>query len=515
MLSADTVRFSLPGKIFAGFVALLLTFGGVSLYTVAEIRHLGDQLNNFHEDLVPLPSIVSDVKGDLRRIKLVMDIPDRDVQKRARRLLKRTPQTRDNLVKGFADIGARLERIRLSGKYFVSSSRFEAFDESRLAFFEQLEQYFEASTEPGELGVAERRVRTALARLDRDLTLFSYEVTKELNAAALNFEKDEQRVAWGSIVLAAVAIFIGVLITYNANRLLRPLRTLRKGLEQISRGEYGQRVEISAEGEIGALAQELNRMSEAIHRRDEQLSAQQKELLHRERLATVGKLSAQITHELRNPLSSIGLNSELLMEELDAPEEGDLNSAKDLLENIIREVERLRDITEEYLSFARLPRPDHVAVDLNHTAAELLEFVRGEMQQAGVKTRLDPDPASRPAWVDPNQLRAALLNLIRNAREAMNEGGHLVLRVRSVGGQATVEVMDDGAGIPEDLTERLFEPFFSTKPQGTGLGLPMVKQIMEALEGDVTVDKRSGGGTCVRLSLPLANEQRDAVEGRS
>ena len=137
------------------------------------------------------------------------------------------------------------------------------------------------------------------------------------------------------------------------------------------------------------------------------------------------------------------------------------------------------------------------------------------MHQSGVKTRLDPDPASRPAWVDPNQLRAALLNLIRNAREAMSEGGHMVLRVRSVGGEATVEVMDDGTGIPKDIRERLFEPFFSTKPQGTGLGLPMVKQIMEALEGDVSVEARSNGGTCVRLSLPLAERAESQHSGPS
>jgi signal transduction histidine kinase len=264
-------------------------------------------------------------------------------------------------------------------------------------------------------------------------------------------------------------------------------------------------VSIDDRGELGALAAEFNVMAAAIQRRDAQLSAQQEQLLHRERLATVGKLSAQITHELRNPLSSIGLNSELLKEEL-AMGQGvaDLDGARELLSNIIREVERLREITEEYLRFARLPRPECVPVDLNHAAGDLMEFVRTEMQRAKVRIRLDADRAAHPAYVDPNQLRAALLNLLRNAREAMPDGGHVVLRVRSLGGQATVEVIDDGPGVPDDLRERLFEPFFSTKPQGTGLGLSMVRKIMDALDGEVSISSVPGKGTTVRLSMPLA-----------
>ena len=95
---------------------------------------------------------------------------------------------------------------------------------------------------------------------------------------------------------------------------------------------------------------------------------------------------------------------------------------------------------------------------------------------------------------------------LSNAREAMPDGGHVVLRVRSLGGQATLEVIDDGPGVPDDLKERLFEPFFSTKPQGTGLGLSMVRKIMETLEGEVAIESTAGKGTTVRLSMPLASE---------
>ena len=274
----------------------------------------------------------------------------------------------------------------------------------------------------------------------------------------------------------------------------------------MAEGRYDEPVQTSDQGELGALATEFNRMAEVIRRRDLQVQEQQSALLQREQLATVGKMSAQITHELRNPLSSIGLNSELLMEELEqesvaAPQ---LSGARDLLQNIIAEVERLKEITEDYLRFARLPIPERYMVDLNHTAAELLEFVRSEMDKAKVKTRLDRDPSPTTAYVDPNQVRAALLNLMRNAREAMPGGGHIVVRIRSLSGGVTVDVTDSGSGIKPEVMERLYEPFFSTKPQGTGLGLSMVREIMEAHGGAIRVDTPPSGGTQFSLTFPIA-----------
>jgi len=383
-------------------------------------------------------------------------------------------------------------------------SEFARLDQQRRKTLLVVNQFFDAVETSGATVSTARRAHLALTALEKRLDLFAIQVDYAISQGVQFIAEKEERVTWGAVILAAVAMVIGMIIALTARRVLNPLRTLRSSVERLAQGDYAQRVSIAAGGELGALAAEINSMAEAIQGRDAQLSAQQEQLLHRERLATVGKLSAQITHELRNPLSSIGLNSELLKEEL-AVTQGppDLEGARDLLTNIIREVERLREITEEYLRFARLPRPERVPVDLNHAAAELLDFVRSEMQQADVRIRLDEDRAALPAFVDPNQLRAALLNLVRNAREAMPQGGHVVLRVRSLGGHATLEVIDDGPGVPEDLEDRLFEPFFSTKPQGTGLGLSMVRKSIEALEGDVTIESTPGKGTTVRLSMPL------------
>ena len=176
------------------------------------------------------------------------------------------------------------------------------------------------------------------------------------------------------------------------------------------------------------------------------------------------------------------------------------------------EVARLREITEEYLQFARLQIPELRGTDLNVVAHELIEFVRTEMSQSKIKIRLDPDPAVRAAFVDSNQIRAALLNLVRNAREALPSGGHVVLRVRTMGETANVEVIDDGAGIPDDVRKRMFEPFYSTKPHGTGLGLAMVQKIVEAQKGTVDIESSATDGTTVRLRLPLHSASEEATE---
>ncbi len=498
------LRPSIPGKVFAGYLALLVAFGAVTAHTLGQVRGLGDRVARLHATLVPLPSILGEVQSDLRALDPVLDQADPAALRRSVHLARRVHPFIERIGQGLDRAAGLLEAPGAppEAAAFVPRVRALSRDIDPLAaattrFFDRVEAGADASA-------SRRDARRLLRAIGRDLARLQVDLNDALGRAVVTFGEEERRAIWGAIVLAAVAMVLAIGIMWSTTRLLRPLSSLRAGVERLARGEYAEApVLVDGHGELATLAAEFNRMAEAIRRRDAQLVEQQTEMLHQERLATVGKLSAQITHELRNPLSSIGLNSELLMEELESPADLDLASARGLLENIIKEVERLREITEEYLRFARLPRPERVPVDLNHAAAELLEFVRGEMTLAGVRTRLDADPAARPALVDPNQLRAALLNLLRNAREATGQGGHVVVRVRSLGGHATLEVTDDGPGLADDARARLFEPFFSTKPQGTGLGLPMVRKIVLAQRGSVEVESALGRGATFRLVLPL------------
>jgi signal transduction histidine kinase len=517
------MRLSIPGRIFAAFAALVVVFGGISGYTAWEVARVSAQVAHVHRTLLPLPPVFAEIKSELRGLDLALEPREAGLLRRSVHLARRVHPYLDRLEATFADA-----RTRLDGAVPVAGGdgeglarRWAALDAERAqlavrisGFFDRVEAESDAvaeapaaEAEPERVTQA-RMLRRAIGEVGREVARVELEVQGATHRAMEAFAQEERAAVLSAVVLTGIGLALGAILTAVTALTLRPLRVLREGVERIARGDYERPVDTKRIGrnELGLLAADINRMAEAIRNRDAQLARQQTDLLHQERLATVGRMAAQITHELRNPLSSIGLNSELLMEEL---AEAGTEGARALLASIIQEVERLREITEAYLSFARLPRPEPVPVDLNALAAETLDFVRTEMERARVRTRLDGDRAARPVLVDPHQLRAGMLNLLRNAREALEPGGggHIVVRARTLGDEATLEIIDDGPGFTEEARTHLFEPFFTTKAQGTGLGLSYVRKLLEAQGGRVEVDAGGpGGGALVRMRLPLTEE---------
>ncbi len=232
-------------------------------------------------------------------------------------------------------------------------------------------------------------------------------------------------------------------------------------------------------------------------------------LIQSERLATIGRMSAMVAHEIRNPLSSIGLNAELLEEEIRSVPEQDSTEPLALLQAISREVERLTEVTEEYLKFARLPKPHLLPSDINDILANLLRFVQAELDGAGIelKEQLAPDLPSVSA--DQDQLRQAFLNLLRNSSESMPTGGVLTVATESVPGRIRVRFSDTGAGIDNACIERIFDPFFSTREGGTGLGLSLTQQIISEHGGSIACASEPDQGTSFVVEIPLTDEQDD------
>jgi signal transduction histidine kinase len=229
-------------------------------------------------------------------------------------------------------------------------------------------------------------------------------------------------------------------------------------------------------------------------------------------------MAAHVTHEIRNPLSSIGLNLELLEEEvralstsgLEGPAEGpvDRKEALELLAAIRAETARLSRMAEQYLGIARRPAPNLEREALADLVRELLAFVRPELERARVEVKLEVDEASPEVLVDEAQIRQALLNLVRNAREAMPEGGELRIALApAVGGGVDVVIEDEGTGIPDDVRESVFDPFFTTKQRGTGLGLAVTREIVEAHGGAIACEARAPKGTRFRVHLPDADQK--------
>jgi two-component system, NtrC family, sensor kinase len=295
-----------------------------------------------------------------------------------------------------------------------------------------------------------------------------------------------------------------------AQRALAPLRRLAASAKLLARGDLKQRVEVTSSDEIGTLAGEFNAMAAALEEREQRL-------LRSERLAAIGKIAAQITHEVRNPLSSIGLNAELILEELERSKDAwGSGEARELVRAIIGEVDRLAAITEQYLRLARLPRPQLEREDLNALVSSLLAFVHEELvgRKVIVETRFCERLPTVPA--DENQLRQALLNLLRNAAEAMPGGGRITVETGLTDDPdrpVRVSVTDTGSGIATEIRAKIFEPFFSTKQGGTGLGLALTQQIIVEHGGAIDIESEPGEGTRFTVRLPaMPAEPIAAVE---
>jgi signal transduction histidine kinase len=331
---------------------------------------------------------------------------------------------------------------------------------------------------------------------ERRFSQLSVNLTDSLQTNVTGRTKDlenaQHSVRYIAIGLGAVAIAIAAMISVWVVITLRPLRRLRDAAKRVAAGDYASRIDDRGPSEVAELAREFNSMARAIEERE-------RELVRSERLAAVGKLSAMITHEIRNPLSAIGLNAELLDDELADNAEG-----RALCHAIHKEVDRLTAITEEYLSFGKLPKPKIASEHVNGLVDALASFVREDLAQKQVELVVDLADNDPIALVDSAQLRQCLVNLVRNASEAVTSkgGGKVTMRTRRAGDRVVIEVEDTGVGIAPEVLPRLFDTFFSTKEGGSGLGLALTQQIVKDHGGDLSVESTVGKGTTFTVSIP-------------
>ena len=233
------------------------------------------------------------------------------------------------------------------------------------------------------------------------------------------------------------------------------------------------------------------------------LQGAQAELVVAERMATVGKLSLKVAHEVRNPIAAIELNAELLGEMVHGRVSEDGTEASALVTAIREQVVALDALTEEYLAFARFPRPQFEEDSVNDMVTAVAEFVRPLASRQHVEVQVSTDPTVPPMEIDRTLLRQAVLNLVKNGLEALSQGGVLTLTTRHLDETVEIVIADTGPGIGPEVGRRLFEQFFTTKPQGTGLGLAITRQIVEEHGGKIRWSSTPGEGATFIMSLPL------------
>jgi len=230
-----------------------------------------------------------------------------------------------------------------------------------------------------------------------------------------------------------------------------------------------------------------------------------------ERLAELGSMTGGLAHEIKNPLSTIGLNAQLLAEGLQDAQipVGERDRLLRRLDALGREAERLRGILTDFLQFAGRMNLDPQAHDLGELLGELSDFFHPQCDQAGVVLRTQQPPEPVIAWVDAGLFKQALLNLMINAVQAMpargedGTAGELILRLDSDTAEARIHVTDTGPGIDADTVERIFHPYVSSKSGGTGLGLPTARRIIEEHGGHLEAHTAPGQGCDFVIHIPL------------
>jgi PAS domain S-box-containing protein len=290
------------------------------------------------------------------------------------------------------------------------------------------------------------------------------------------------------------------------------------GLASVPRRDFGEQ---SAFLEALASAIAIGLQNALMHRQIERHAAElehqvterkqmEQALLYRERLAAMGQLAAALAHEINNPLQAIGSNLELVLD-FPLPDE----ERQQYLQTVRGEVERLMGLTRRMLDFARPPAVERQPVSLKEAVHHALSLSGKQLQHAGIQVSLDlPDPLPK-VLASRDQLTQVFLNLILNALEAMSAGGELDITARHVGDCIELRFVDNGPGLPSGVLDRLFEPFYTTRKRGIGLGLSISHSIIHQHGGTITASNAPGGGAVIVLTLPVApppDDQHEEVE---
>jgi len=235
--------------------------------------------------------------------------------------------------------------------------------------------------------------------------------------------------------------------------------------------------------------------------------AREARLRRAENLASLTTLAAGVAHEIKNPLGSIGIHIQLIQRALKAPTRLDRKTVRHYLDIVSEEVDRLNRIVVDFL-FAVRPMDARLEDgDLNKVMSDLLEFVHFELSEAGVTVATRLDEGIPTLQFDEKFLKQAFLNIINNAVAAMPEGGTLTVTTRRKGDVVEIDIADTGVGISEENMTKIFEPYFTTKDFGSGLGLTVVYKIVKEHGGEISLRSKEGEGTTFTVSLPIPQKE--------
>jgi len=302
------------------------------------------------------------------------------------------------------------------------------------------------------------------------------------------------------ILTTLMIFFIGIVVTYIISlRYTKPINTLTEAAKKVAQGDFKYRLNINRKDEIGKIAESFNFMIQKL---------QENQILHErlreaEHLSAIGQLSRTIAHEVRNPLNFINLSIDHLIEKLQKQELDSDNYIK-LLENMKQEIYRVNNLITEYLEYTRPLKLNKKLASIIEIIEDVVSLVEATGSKYGINIYKDYE-VDFTLNLDVDLIKSCFLNIITNALYAMKDSDmkNLFIKTELSEDNLLIKISDTGSGVPEEYIDKIFEPFFSTKKGGLGLGLSLSKRVIEEHGGKIEFSSRQGNGSEVKIYIPI------------
>ncbi len=315
--------------------------------------------------------------------------------------------------------------------------------------------------------------------------------------------REEDRERW--IAITVLSLLLLVAVSVASWRFTRPVNELMNAAQRVSAGDFDFTVTIKRRDEMGSLGRTFNEMLAGLRTKQEL----EERLQRAERSAVVGRMASGIAHEIRNPLSFINLSIDHMRENFAPAANAARGDYTRLIDNIKGEIARLNQLVSDFLSFGRPARLKLRELDARELVEDVVGLVRAKAEQQSVRVSVrgvgggeEGDPLDTRLSADAEQIKTCFSNIAINAVQAMQDGGELTITLQPQENNIRIEFADTGPGIAPEALGQIFEPYFSTKDTGIGLGLPLTKKLIEDHSGQILVSSELGTGTSFTIILP-------------
>ncbi|MGM0597965.1 MAG: ATP-binding protein [Myxococcota bacterium] len=504
---------SLPTRLLLGFLILLLFFSSLQVYSLINLRKTSEEFRIINKVYLQMSlkshALEINQASLLLMIKNLKSIGGQRRVKKNGLLNKWINLTQNKRRRAYKDllklVNNRKSMLRQQDKNFFLTQITPLLQEIgkdidglTKAFFKELKKgKISDNKKSRSFFRREQVLRTKIRRLVSICR-------NKVRSFADRIEENEYEQLQIQLLLLIGVFILSVFVILFSSKPLKYLKKLTEGARKLGQGDLDSRIKVTTGDELGILAAEFNSMAEAIEIRESKI-------IQNEKLATVGRMSSQIAHEIRNPLTSISFNVELLQDVIEDFEQrsntDDISEAQDILSGLQKEVDRLTGITEEYLEFARMPQPKLTKTDLNSFLLDFIDFIEGELLLENIDIILELEENLSEVMLDPKLFRHVMINLVKNSREAMEKGGEIKIGTKALSGDLVeLKVSDNGKGIKKEDQSNIFNAFYTDKEHGTGLGLSFSKQITESHNGRIEVESEPGKGSTFKIVLPAIKE---------